>query len=1086
MIRLSLVLLCVASTSFASAQSSSPRRLLAEPSLSPDNAEVAFSSGGDIWTAPAAGGDAHLLISHPAHDSRPLFSPDGKSLAFMSTRTGNGDIYILTLSSGVIRRLTFDDGPEQLDAWSADGAWIYFSSTSRDISGMNDVYRVRATGGTAFPVAGDRYAAEYWGAPAADGSSIAITARGITAGQWWRHGHSHLDQSQIWLVHTGATPKYEPLVTSAEGKHLWPMWGSDGKTIYYVSDAGGAENIWKRSADGTAARVSSFRDGRVLWPQIARDGSRIVFERDYRVWSLDVTSGAAREVEITLKGATASPGVERLTVNNAQLQDAVLSPDGAKVAYTVRGEIFAAPAKAGGDGERVTTSVGRELQLTWSPDSRKLAYVANRDGVAHIYLYDFAKRVETKLTDGPGGEVGPRFSPDGTRLVYERGGRELVVMDLAKRTEVVVARGYFLDRLPFVSARSSTWSPDGKWIAFLTATAKQFSAVHVVSASGGEVRQVSYLPNVFGSSVVWSPDGKYLLFDTSQRTEPGQVARVDLVPRTPVFREDTFRDLFREEVRPPAPARPPNPAPATTPAAAPNDSVVRKDSAATAKSPPVSIVWEDVRRRLSLIPLGVDAQLIAISPDGKSLLVLADAAGQLNYFVWSLDELATTEPVARQLTSTAAPKSSATWSPDSKEIHFLEGGRLSVVNVESRQVRAIPVTAAMDVDFESEKASIFREAWTYLRDNFADSSMNGADWNSVNTTFGALAQGARTGDELRRVMSLMVGELNASHLGIGAPLVPNQATVGKLGLSFNRDAYESTGKFLITEVLPLSPAAIAGVSSGATLTSINGATLTGTSNLDSLLANTIGKRVTLGIASGGTTREHVVRPVNTATDKSLRYRAWVEERRAYVGKVSNGRLGYVHIADMSAQALAQLNIDLDSEMHGREGVVIDVRNNNGGFVNAYALDVFARRGYMTMTYRGGRPAPARTVLGQRALELPTILVTNQHSLSDAEDFTEGYRALGLGKVVGEPTAGWIIYTSGATLLDGSFVRIPFITIRGADGKIMEGVPRPVDILVERPVGESYTGRDSQLDRAVEELLKQIGRKTETSRDGGRD
>jgi C-terminal processing protease CtpA/Prc len=183
---------------------------------------------------------------------------------------------------------------------------------------------------------------------------------------------------------------------------------------------------------------------------------------------------------------------------------------------------------------------------------------------------------------------------------------------------------------------------------------------------------------------------------------------------------------------------------------------------------------------------------------------------------------------------------------------------------------------------------------------------------------------------------------------------------------------------------------------------------------------------------------------------------------------------------MSAQALAQLNIDLDSEMHGREGVVIDVRNNNGGFVNAYALDVFARRGYMTMTFRGGRPAPARTVLGQRALELPTILVTNQHSLSDAEDFTEGYRALGLGKVVGEPTAGWIIYTSSATLLDGSTVRVPFITIRGADGKIMEGVPRPVDILVERPVGESYTGKDSQLDRAVAELLKQVAHKTETN------
>src|SRR6185436_15043880 len=151
----------------------------------------------------------------------------------------------------------------------------------------------------------------------------------------------------------------------------------------------------------------------------------------------------------------------------------------------------------------------------------------------------------------------------------------------------------------------------------------------------------------------------------------------------------------------------------------------------------------------------------------------------------------------------------------------------------------------------------------------------------------------------------------------------NQATVGKLGLTFDREAYERSGKFQVTDVLPLSPAAIAGVSAGTTLTSVNGVTLTGTTNLDSILANAVGKRVTLGTTSGGAAREVVVRPVNTATDKSLRYRAWVEERRAYVGKISSGRLGYVHIADMSAQALAQLNIDLDSEIHGREGVVID-------------------------------------------------------------------------------------------------------------------------------------------------------------------
>jgi tricorn protease len=199
----------------------------------------------------------------------------------------------------------------------------------------------------------------------------------------------------------------------------------------------------------------------------------------------------------------------------------------------------------------------------------------------------------------------------------------------------------------------------------------------------------------------------------------------------------------------------------------------------------------------------------------------------------------------------------------------------------------------------------------------------------------------------------------------------------------------------------------------------------------------------------------------------------VEERRAYVAKASNGRLGYVHLFDMGQGSLDQLFLDLDAENQGRDGIVVDVRNNNGGFVNAYALDVFARRPYMTMTVRDQPSAPARLQLGQRSFDRPAVLVTNQHSLSDAEDFTEGWRALKLGPVVGEPTSGWIIYTSGAQLVDGTALRMPFIRIQGADGKDMELVPRPVDKLVVRPVGEAYTARDSQLDAAVTELLGRL-------------
>ena len=233
-------------------------------------------------------------------------------------------------------------------------------------------------------------------------------------------------------------------------------------------------------------------------------------------------------------------------------------------------------------------------------------------------------------------------------------------------------------------------------------------------------------------------------------------------------------------------------------------------------------------------------------------------------------------------------------------------------------------------------------------------------------------------------------------------------------------------------------------------------------------------------ADGANAREVVLRPINMATEKNLLYLQWVEANRAYVDKISGGRLGYAHMNDMSEGALRRLYMDLDADNRARDGIVIDIRNNNGGFVNVYALDVIARRGYMMMTPRGFPTAPARSVLGQRALELPTILVTNQHSLSDAEDFTEGYRTLKLGKVVGEPTSGWIIYTGGRALVDGSTMRMPAVRITTLDGKTMELNPRPVDIPLTRPIGESLTGKDSQLDTAVRELSAQLGARRSTS------
>ncbi|WP_293902205.1 S41 family peptidase [Phenylobacterium sp.] len=1054
-----------------------PRPTLAEPSLSPDGAEIAFVSGGDIWTVPAAGGGASLLVTDPATEGRPFYSPDGRELAFTSTRDGAANIYVLTLATGRLRRLTYADAGEQLDGWSRDGRWLYFASAANDIARQNDIWRIPAAGGTPLEVSRERYLNEFNSAPSPDGQSIALMAKGVSSAQWWRRGHSHLDEAELWLKPIAANAPYRKLL-GATSKRLWPMWRPDGRALYFMSDESGAENIWRLSLDPGAKPepVTRFTDGRVLFPAIGYDGRAIVFEREFEIWTLDPATGVAARVPITLRGAPAGAGERRLT--ETTFRSMAVSPDGRKVAVIAHGEVFAAPAKDGGQALRITETDGAEGDLAWSPDSRRLAYVSERGRTRQVMEYDFTTQKEAPLTAATDVDAGPVYSPDGRMLAYVHGRNELHVATLAEAGRPGRDAVIFSGALDRNDASRVAWSPDGKWLAFGVTDRKSFRNVWVVPAIGGEARPVSFLANgAAADRIAWSPDGKYLVFDTAQRSEDSHMVRVDLLPHTPKYREDDFRDLFKGPGALPLKTDSPEPAPAAKPAASEGEarSADETKPIPRLRVEPVRIVFDGIRERATFIPLGGSAEAPSISPDGKTLVYRVRSGDQQNLFSYTLDELAR-EPAPQQLTGGRRGKRDYAFSPDSKSLYYLDGGRVSVTPIDTPKPRIVEVSADLVVRFETEKQVVFDEAWSTLDRAFYDPKFHGQDWTALRARFEPFAQGAQTSDELRRVINLMIGELNASHSGINRPAdgfgSAPPSRVGDLGLRFDREAYEAGRGLVVREVIDLGPAAIEGsIRPGDVLTAVDGKRAGPGVNLDALLLDRAGKRTVLTLTTGGAAREAVVRPVSPSVAAGLLYRDWVNDRRAYVEKLSGGRLGYVHILDMSADALNQLYIDLDAQNQGRDGVVIDLRNNNGGFVNGYVLDVFSRRNFLTMTPRGLFGVPSRQNLGQRALGAPTILVTNESSLSDAEDFTEGYRALGLGKVVGVPTAGWIIYTGGQTLIDGSALRVPFIRIDGADGKEMELNPRPVDVTVERQLGETLAGRDSQLDVAVAELLK---------------
>ena len=1145
---LAAALLSATPLTAVSAQSRpAPLPSLAQPALSPDGREIAFVSGGDIWTVPASGGDAHLLVSDPADESRPLYSPDGAKLAFMSTRTGGADIYVLTFATGQLQRVTFSDGASNLDSWSRDGQWLYFTSSVNDVSGQGDIFRVRATGGTPLEVSAERYMNEFESSPSPDGKQIALIAKGISSSQWWRNGHAHIDETEIWLKPVSspspADGGYRKLL-AADSKHAWPMWSPDGKSLFFMCDKSadgnrGGENIWEAdAATGSPKQLSHFTNGRVLWPTISYDGHTVVFERHFEIWKLDTRSGKAEPVHIALRGLPSGPHMEHTAVTG--WGGLALSPDGKKIAITGHGEIFAASAASGGEAQRVTHTEAEESSPRWNGDSTEVTYISERDGGSSLYTYNFNTETERPLVKAPHPasdlDLAPSYSPDGKLLAFIRNRKEVHILTLAGMKEgmkdKVVATGE-------IDSNTMAWSPDSKWLVYIPEGKNSFSNLWAVPTDGSSpARQITFLANgQNGGPIAWSPDGKYILFATAQRAETSQLARVDLVPHVPVFREDQFRELFRRQSAPGAPDTPAEPRqrpatepqPGTTPdgdsfiadpvddpaislgqqepATPPKDTPApvnrggRGGSNATLpKKPlePTKIVFEGIRERLTLLPLeDLGVRSPVISPDGKILAFLAEAAGQQNIYTYSLDENSREPPTPRQLTTTPGFKNEITFSPDSTQIYYMEGGGgrggpaagggeggggLRSINIASRMVKPINLTASLDVDFDAEKQVVFDEAWSTLDHRFFRADFNGADWASLKSEWEPYIEGARTGPELRRDINFLIGELNTSHSGISRPAMPAVRT-GRLGLRFQREPFETSGALIVREIVPLGPAALAGANNPANaihvgdhILGVDGTTITPATSLDQLLEDRSGHRVVLSVApDGNAAKKHdvPVRPVTTQVESGLLYRAWVESRRAYVEKVSGGKLGYVHIAAMGDPDLAQLYVDLDAENQSKQGVVVDVRNNNGGYVNGRVIDVFARKNYLIGTPRDGSPAPMRQSLGQRALGLPTVLVTNESTLSDGEDFTEGYRALQLGKVVGTPTAGWIIFTGAQRLIDGSSVRVPGDRIKTLEGKDMEFHPRPVDVEVLRTLGETESGKDLQLDSAVATLLAQL-------------
>lgn len=1036
------------------------------PAPSPDGTQIAFSWQGDLWVAPSTGGAAQRLTIHPAYDFAPIWSPDGKKIAFTSDRHGNDDVFVLHLDTGTVQRLTYFSGRDRAYGWTPDSKAVLFESRreSEPYGADFSAYVAPLEGGTPYRLhkaSGSPFAL------APDGKRLAFVRRDSA---WWRKGYKGSAQGDLWLVEL-TTQRYTRL-TDTDTPDTFPMWSADGRTLYFVSERDGTANLYAMETQTKRVRqLTRFKDDGVRFPQISANGKVITFEQGLEVYRLDTGTGTMSVIslQVTAQDRRAAETVRRTF--SANVEDYAIAPDAKEFIYMVRGELFAARFPDGGPSRNLTETVEPEGSPQLAPDGKAVYFDAERDGTTHIFkltaddpdeprLRRARKHKLEPLTSSPQGESKPRLSPDGKLLAFQRGQGELVVMHLETKQEYTLTRSWNLGTI--------AWSPDSRWIAFDRYDENYNSDVFVVrvpefetsktdasseqAPNTTEIRlyNISQHPrNDFAPS--WSADGRALVLLSERETDTLNICHVWLrredYERTRADREDEEDDK--------------------------HDAPKKEE-----KKEPLRVVidFEDIPLRVRLVtryPAGVQEAVVA--PDGEQIAFRSAYQGQADLYTIKWDG-----SDERRLTTGGLSPENLQWSKDGKTLYFLSRGRLQRIAAAGGNPQTTRTDAEITIPLAKEREYIYDAAWRTLNETFYDSNFHGVNWAAMREKYRPYLPYAQTDRDFTAVVLMMLGELRASHLSFllaRSETTDAPSNTGMLGVVFG-DAREAEG-LLIERVLPNTPASRKDVNlqAGERILAIDGKPITRTTNVYQLLDNTVGKRIDLRVRGrDGSERTVSLRPITVAEFNNAVYRDWVERNRRRVEERTGGRVGYVHIQAMGEASLREFERDLYAVAYGKEALIIDVRYNGGGRTADYLLAMLHPPRHAYTIGRNGERGYPQDRLPVIGWHLPIAVLCNERSFSNAEIFSHAVKTLKRGPLVGIPTAGGVISTGQRRLMDGSSVSTPgrgwFTIDKGVN---MEGNGAVPDYLVDYSPNDEAQNRDPQLEEAVEVLVRERDR-----------
>jgi tricorn protease len=1152
------------------------------PAASPDGSQVVFSWRGDLWRAPAAGGEAVRLTTNPGDDLRAAFTPDGASLVFESTREGSRNLWCMPTAGGEPRQLTFGDSPVLLGgvARRSDGTTVVTMDSSRegDLYRAPRPYAVALSGG---PLA--RVHDAFGARPVADAQGRVLFERG--GNSWLRRNYRGPDARDAWLFTPGV-----PAEQAFRRLTSWP--GNDGQAQWlgtdaylYLSDRDGAVNLYRKKlsepVDAAGERLTEFLDD-VTGYDVSADGRTVFLTRGAQLWRLDLARPGAKPEAIAVTAVADEADPVEMRKVDKDVTEALASPDGKAMAFVAYGDVFVRSMDEKAPAVRVSAPPSREREIAWSPDGTRLYFVSDATGNDDVMeavvsrtrseirkeanpprkeekpkeepkpeakpqeptakndspaekdakpdaeapksddtkpeaaktdaaktdtpkpeekeepakpkdpRLDPARWTEAVAFDvrpvvaGPESERDPQPSPDGRTLSFRRGG-DLVLLDLDTGAERVFRPGW---------DREIEWrfSPDSKWIAYAQDD-RDFNRDIWLAPADGSAPPVNLTRHPDNDRAPrFSADGKLLAFLSGRVDNEFDVYTVALDPSVEALTKAELEAYFKDAGEA-AKKRKPLPGPnAKKPKG--KDAKADKDGARTdgdaakegkeskedgegkdAKAAPAEYRLDDAYLRVRRVTrLPGDEGGLEITPAGDRLVFAGNDGGS---------------PAVLSVKWDGTDQKKVAGGGRVTQMN-LAGDKVTVVNA-GRASTASPAGGgeAKQVDF-SATTPIDRRAWALHRydeaartfaESFYDQSMKGLDWPGLVQRYRALAACARTDHEFEWCMARLLGELNASHTGVsvkGPDDEPTRRPVGRLGARTR----PVEGGFEIVATLPDGPAlrSQTPLKVGDVITAIGGSPLKPVDALETHLRGRVGEETLVTVrrldAEGKPVSiDCLITPCSGAEESDLNYKAATAKAARLVKEWSGGRVGYIHIQAMSQPSLEDFERDLCAAASGKDGLLVDVRNNGGGSTADRVLASLMAQPHAYTVPRGADPAYTRGYPQDRLFiqrwTLPTNMLCNEKSFSNAEIVSHAFKNLKRGTLVGEQTYGGVISTGGATLVDGTTVRLPMRGWFTPDGRDMENNGALPDLRVPpNPVDEA-NDHDAQLKAAVDDLLGRL-------------